>query len=209
MKKKAIIFDLDGVLVDSEAYYQERKRAFLKANDISLKKPLATKEMIGHSLREVLKKATKNFSVSEVERLAADYQQFKQQQVIPYRQLIYPEAREVLFQLKAQKILLGLASSSSLESINEMLTQCELQSVFAAITSGVEVKETKPAPDIYLRTIEKLSISANHCLAIEDSAVGILSAKSAGLEVWALKDQQFGMDQSFADKVILSLTELL
>lgn len=71
-----------------------------------------------------------------------------------------------------------------------------------------KISESKPAPDIYLHTLQELAVAPQECIAIEDSEKGIASAKEAGLEVWAMRDEHFGMDQSQADAFLTQLSDI-
>lgn len=84
----------------------------------------------------------------------------------------------------------------------------QLSSYFDAVVSGEDFEESKPAPDIYLHTLQELAVAPQECIAIEDSEKGIASAKEAGLEVWAMRDEHFGMDQSQADAFLTQLSDI-
>ena len=94
-------------------------------------------------------------------------------------------AKRVLQFLKRQGYKIGLASSSTKDAIEEVLTVGLLSSYFDAVVSGEDFEESKPAPDIYLHTF-----------------------KEAGLEVWAMRDEHFGMDQSQADAFLTQLSDI-
>jgi beta-phosphoglucomutase len=125
-----------------------------------------------------------------------------------YKELIIKDAKGILQLLKNQNYKLGLASSSTKAAIEEVLAVAELETFFDVIVSGADFERSKPAPDIYQYVTKVLAVEPKDCLAIEDSEKGIQSAKSAGLTVWAIRDQQFGMDQSQADELIAGLSDL-
>ena len=112
----------------------------------------------------------------------------------------------VLEQLRVENIAIGLASSSPRKEIDQMLSDCKLKRYFSYTISGEELKESKPNPEIYL--ISRDALACDDCLAVEDSTLGIASAKAAGIYTVALK-QGFFMDQSKADIIINELTELV
>ena len=132
--KTAIIFDMDGVLVDSEAYYYERRKAFLAEFDLTIE-GLTLPELVGADMRSLWQK------IEQVNKKELDIA-FLNEQYIAYK--------------KAHPI----------------------------------------------------AVAPQECIAIEDSEKGIASAKEAGLEVWAMRDEHFGMDQSQADAFLTQLSDI-
>ncbi len=177
---------MDGVLVDSEEFYQQRREDFLVEKGLTLK-GIPMKKIVGGTFNTVAdflgldNKKTIEFSEK--------YTEYKKQHPIFYPPLLNPEARKVLINLKQQKIKIGLASSSNRIDIDRMLSDCQLRDFFDILVSGEEFVETKPNPEIYLYTVQKLGLPVKECLAIEDSEIGIQAAKSAGVTVFALKDK--------------------
>ena len=184
--KTAIIFDMDGVLVDSEAYYYERRKAFLAEFDLTIE-GLPLPELVGADMRSLWQKIEQvNKKELDIAFLNEQYIAYKKAHPIDYLAVLDENAKRVLQFLKRQGYKIGLASSSTKDAI----------------------EESKPAPDIYLHTLQELAVAPQECIAIEDSEKGIASAKEAGLEVWAMRDEHFGMDQSQADAFLTQLSDI-
>jgi beta-phosphoglucomutase len=210
MSKKftAIIFDMDGVLVDSEIFYYQRRKDFLQAYNLSFDK-IPLPELVGADMRSLWQKiAAANQCTLDIPYMTEKYLDYKKKHPLNYKELIIKDAKGILQLLKNQNYKLGLASSSTKAAIEEVLAVAELETFFDVIVSGADFERSKPAPDIYQYVTKVLAVEPKDCLAIEDSEKGIQSAKSAGLTVWAIRDQQFGMDQSQADELIAGLSDL-
>ena len=128
---------------------------------------------------------------------------------LPYKELIFPDVLKVLNEVKSQGLKIGLASSSVKADIFRALEENRLQGFFDVVLSGEEFKDSKPNPEIYLTALKQLNVQANRALIIEDSEKGIAAGVAAGVEVWAIKDNRFGMDQSAAKGLLDSLTDVL
>lgn len=98
-----------------------------------------------------------------------------------------PGAVELVRGLRSAGMRIGVASSSILPWVEVCLARIGLEDAFDDITTGTDVDNGKPAPDIYLLAAERLSVNPRDCLAIEDAPAGILSAKAAGMECWAVR----------------------
>ncbi|HJC37405.1 MAG TPA: HAD family phosphatase [Candidatus Merdibacter merdavium] len=201
----AIIFDMDGVLIDSERVYLERTLRFLKQAHLPFQ------------MEDVL--ALAGGSAQHAEHFArkiigpdADMGAFFARMnaccpSIDYQQIMFPHEREVL-QTLAMTHPLAVASSSRMEKIVEVLRACQLQELFDFCLSGEMFSASKPAPDIYLAAAARLDLPPQECVVIEDSTYGIQAAKRAGMRVIARKDDRFGFDQSLADAFFHDYLEL-
>lgn len=98
-----------------------------------------------------------------------------------------PGAVDLVRGLRSAGMRIGVASSSILPWVEACLARIGLEDAFDDITTGTDVDNGKPAPDIYLLAAERLSVNPRDCLAIEDAPAGILSAKAAGMECWAVR----------------------
>ncbi|MFC0233211.1 HAD family hydrolase [Vagococcus entomophilus] len=212
MKKiEAVIFDMDGVLVDSEEFYQERRSEFLVSQGLTVRK-IPMNQLIGLTFKKIFPKLVENseqFSEKKVAELEEAYKEFKKQNIIPYETLLNPEVKEVVKKLKAAHVKVAIASSSTKIAIDKMVAQCELEDEFDLLVSGQDFKETKPNPEIYTYTVQALGVMPENCVVIEDSEAGIAAAVNAQLEVWALVDSRYQMNQEKANQKIYSLKEVL
>ncbi|HFM5866628.1 TPA: HAD family hydrolase, partial [Enterococcus faecium] len=115
---------------------------------------------------------------------------------------------EQLEWLKKKKIKMAIASSSPMDTINEVVTTCKIESYFDCLISGRDLPESKPNPTIFLKASEQLRIPVEECLVIEDSYNGIKAGKRANMKVLAIKDKRFSQDVSLADDVIYDIKYL-
>ncbi|MTD38414.1 HAD-IA family hydrolase [Erwinia sp. CPCC 100877] len=203
-----IIFDMDGILVDSEAFYYQRRKAFLEEYDLSIES-LPISLFIGADMRSLWQLVFEvNDSPYDVTFLNQEYLKYKEAHPADFKELIHPDAKRILQFLKRKGYKIGLASSSTMPAIQDILKAGQLNSYFDVLVSGTQFTKSKPDPEIYQYTAQELGLEPHQCLAIEDSEKGIRSAHDAGMTVWALKDERFGMDQSLADYQFATLSEI-
>ena len=205
----AVIFDLDGVLLDSEAAWRDAKRAVVDEWG-GMWKDEATRAMLGMSAPEwsaymrddlAVERAAEEIDAEVVKRLLQGYQA---------RLPLLPGAVEAVERLAARWPL-GLASSSNLEVIEVVMDAGGFARFFRTWVSSEEVARGKPAPDVFLEAARRLGIEPAACGAVEDSHNGILAADAAAMTVVALPNHEFppGDDAlASADLVLGSLDEL-
>jgi HAD superfamily hydrolase (TIGR01509 family) len=205
----AVVFDLDGVLLDSEQVWDEAREQ-LAAERGGRWHPQAQRDMMGMSSPEWSRYMHETVGLPEppeqinrevVERLTAIYRDH-----LP----ALPGAREAVERLAARWPL-GLASSSNRELIDLALELLGVEHLFAATVSSEEVARGKPAPDVYLEAARRLKVEPAEAAAVEDSHNGILAAKVAGMRVVAIPNLHFppdGATLAQADVVLDSLAEL-
>lgn len=207
MKIKAVIFDMDGVLVDSEITYIRLWQTFLAENGVSVS--IADLRFLAGSSREIenqfLSKML-HLSVREVEKKKKD---FYQKHPINYKNIQKSFSRQLLSFLKEKEIKIALASSSPMENIEEVLLQCDIYDFFSFLVSGEQFEKTKPDPQIYEYTVQQLGLEKEEILVIEDSEYGITSATSAGLTVIALLDPILQFNVSKATYQIKTLKDAI
>lgn len=208
MKKKAVIFDMDGVLIDSEPVYLQLFRDLLEENgcEIDEEKLRVLAGASGTKLWGTVAQMWKeDISPDEMRRIyKARFADFR----FPYKDAACLGVRALLEWLKSEGYVLALASSSGTEAIQEMLDALGLHGYFSHIISGKMFRESKPNPEIYQYTLSELGLPAEDCMAVEDSTYGIQAAKAAGLQVAAVKDNRFSFDQSQADWLLGKTADL-
>ncbi|AEB06815.1 HAD-superfamily hydrolase, subfamily IA, variant 3 [Coriobacterium glomerans PW2] len=210
---KAVIFDMDGVIVDTEAFYLTEQRAFL--NDIGAE--VSDEELnalVGTSHQEFQRTLVRWWELAGAGRLSiesaqARYHEWARGRVCDYRGLLNPGVHKTLAALKRRGIRVALASSSPLDNIQEVLAACDLTGAFEVTVSGEQFKESKPDPEIYRHTVAALALPVDQCCCIEDSAVGITAGKRAGLTVFAKREERFGFSQAEADAIIDQVSDIL
>lgn len=185
----AVVFDLDGVLVDTEEVWDEARRR-LVAERGGRWHDRAQRDMMGMSSREWarymheelgLRESPEEISEAVVRRLEALYRE---------RLPLIPGAVEAVRRIGARWPL-GVASSSNRPLIDLVLELSGLAPLFRATVSSEEVERGKPAPDVYLEAARRLGCDPARCAAIEDSENGIRSAAAAGMRVVAIPNRMF------------------
>jgi HAD superfamily hydrolase (TIGR01509 family) len=206
---EAVVFDLDGVLLDSEQVWDEVREQLARERGGHWH-DRAQRDMMGMSSTEWsgymsdvigLPEPPEEINHEVVSRLATRYRQ---------RLPAIPGAREAVERLAARWPL-GLASSSNRELIDLALELLGVKQLFAATVSSEEVARGKPAPDVYLEASRRLGVAPTKVAAVEDSHNGILAAKAAGMRVIAIPNRHFPPDEDAlrdADVVLDSPAEL-
>ncbi|MEY8357190.1 HAD family phosphatase [Lachnospiraceae bacterium 54-53] len=206
---RAVIFDMDGVLIDSEIFYLDHMYEKLKLLYPQIRRD-ALFAVVGSTTKRTME------IVSDVIGEAVDSDAFKKlygglwTDCRPdYPSILRRDVPALLKELRSRGYLLALASSTSRAGIEEVLTSCGLTDQFDYVVSGEEFKESKPNPEIYLHTAAALGYAPKDCLVVEDSTYGIMAGHHAGMTVAALMDDRFGLDQSLADYSMHGLLEVL
>ena len=209
LPKKAIIFDMDGVLFDTEQFYYDRRKAFMTSQGISIDH-LPPAYFIGGNMKQVWQDILgEAYEHSDVASLQENYTAYKTSHPLPYKELLFADVPETLSALKDRGFIIGLASSSTLDDILLALEETGLGKYFAFALSGDAFPESKPHPAIYEAAVAQTGLAKEQVLVVEDSTKGIQAAVSAGLEVLAIEDRRFGMDQTKATGHITSVKDLL
>ncbi len=210
----AVVFDLDGVIVDTEAAYCRILVDFFERHGV----PLGWNEVsaiVGRAApvyREHLERwlarvpdpdpAWEGMSAEEVAEPAFS--------VLDGRlgELAMTGLHRCLDGLRDRGIPCAVASCSSPAEIEAALDGCGVRDRFAAVASGHEVVRSKPAPDVYLEAARLLGVDPRRCVAVEDSDTGIEAARRAGLFVVARRETRFGFSQEDAHRVVDRLDEV-
>ncbi len=211
-EKKAVIFDLDGTVVDSMWMWKSIDMEYLGGFGIDLPEDLH-KSISGKSFSETAAYFKETFdlpdSVEEIKNAWNTMAMHKYTHEVPLKTGML----EFLKQLKKNGIRTGIATSNSLELVGAVLKSLSVEEYFDEVHTACEVAKGKPAPDIYLLVAERLGVKPEDCLVFEDISEGILAGKAAGMEVCAIEDEFSAKDreekQRLADYYIVDYTELL
>jgi HAD superfamily hydrolase (TIGR01509 family) len=206
---EAVVFDLDGVLIQSEEVWDQVREQYVRERGGRYDAEIQ-RAMMGMSSTEWSRYLHDAAGVPE--EPAAINDEVVRLMLDRYREHLplIPGAREAVLRL-AQDFTLGLASSSNRSIIDGVLEAAGLSDAFAATVSSEEVAHGKPAPDVYLEAVRRLGVPPDRSAAIEDSHGGIRSAKAAGLRVLAIPNPTYPPDPESlaqADVVLDSLDEL-
>ncbi len=189
MSPAAVVFDLDGVLVDSEEAWDEARRVLVARRGGTWREE-ATRAMLGMSAPEWSRYVVEELGVpmapGEVDQAVVDELLAGYERRLP----VLPGAREAVERMAAAYPL-GLASSSNRRVIDLVLRELGVAGRFGATASSEEVPRGKPAPDVYLEAARRLGADPRACVAVEDSENGIRSAHAAGMRVIALPNPVF------------------
>ena len=186
---EGVVFDLDGVIVDSEHVWDEVRQRLAEERGGRWHDE-ASRDMMGMSSLEWsrymhdvigLAEPPEEINAEVVRRLVDVYRE----------QLPLLDGAVEAVEALAKRWPLALASSSNRELIELVLRESELDRWFTATVSSEEVAHGKPAPDVYLEAARRLGVDAGRCAAVEDSENGIRSAKAAGLRVVAIPNPQY------------------
>lgn len=206
----ALIFDLDGVLADSEPWWNQIDTNLLAEYGVNYRGQYH-RNVLGVSYRLAVEFYKNAFHISApVEELtrrrgeiATDF--------FANHVLLFPSAKTTLEQLCEMKLRLAVATSSVSASAHPFLERTGIRSLFDAVVTGDEVQRGKPHPDIYLQTAKNLGVTPEACLAIEDALAGVAAAKAANMRVAAIPDTRFVGTREYeeeADFVLGSLSEI-
>jgi HAD superfamily hydrolase (TIGR01509 family) len=186
---EAVIFDLDGLLIDSEAVWDQARRDYVAEHGGRWLQE-ATREMMGMSSVEWSRYVRERLGVDRpAERISAEVAG-RVAELYERELPLVPGAVEAVRRI-AERWRLGLASSSNREVIDQVLAGATLEACFEVTVSSEEVGAGKPAPDVYLETARRLQALPRGCVAIEDSHNGILSARAARMVVIAVPNPHF------------------
>lgn len=210
MKKRAVVLDMDGVLVDSELHWKKVEFAFLNGLAPDFDRDSYT-ELLGMSVPDVFRLFKDRFHINMgSDEFVGKYDEMASD-IYNNRTSLMPRCLDALRLLRENGFMAALATSSSRKWVEVVFGRFpELGGVFDAMTCADDVSgEKKPNPAIYLHTAKKLAASPGNCAAVEDSGNGILSARRAGMRCIGYRngfnDEQ---DLSKADFVMYDFGEL-
>ena len=207
---RVVIFDLDGVLADSEPWWNKIDAKLLAQYGVRYRGEYH-RNVLGVSYRLAVEFFKKAFGLSAsadelIQRRGEIATEF-----FANRVGLFPSAKEVLQELRRMNLRLAVATSSISASARPFLDRHQLTAFFDVIVTGDEIEHGKPHPDIYLRAAAKLNVAADACLVIEDALAGIAAAKAAKMCVAAIPDRRFVDPHEYekeADYLLGSLSEI-
>lgn len=192
----AVAFDLDGVLIDSEPVWEEVRRAYVDAAGGHWL-PEAQRRLMGMSTPEWSAYLSRDLGVGRPPEMVAAEVLERMAERYGQRPPLLPGAVAAVERL-AERWPLGLASSSSRQLIELVLTVSGLAGRFRVTVSTEEVPRGKPAPDAYLEVAARLGVDPAECAAVEDSSNGVRSAAAAGMRVIAIPARRYPLDDDAA-----------
>lgn len=205
---KCLIFDMDGVILDSEPLHEEARQLMYQEMNITVDESFPNP--VGRSCSGFWKE------ILEMLNMPGDCKECQTRQYDLVAKLIEEKKvptsdglLEILEWAKSNNIIIGLASSSTRRLVDETLRILKIADYFDYTVSGDEVTKKKPSPEPYLRVLELAGVSPNCAVAVEDSRSGVTSAKAAGLYCFGYVNPTSGnQDLSNADRLIQNLNEI-
>ena len=210
---KSVVFDMDGVIVDTEPLHIEAYHIFFRELNIPADDSLFH-SFVGVSIENNIRQIVRTILNEDISQ--AD-KRIKQRNAI-YLELLQSRPlkaiegfTELLDYLHEKNIITALASSSPWQQIDIVTEKLAIRDKFSLMCSGHDVKATKPAPDIYLKTVNDLGLKPSSVLAIEDSITGVRAAKAAKVQCIALKNPYMDSKklEEIADMSVESLHDII
>jgi HAD superfamily hydrolase (TIGR01509 family) len=206
----AVIFDLDGLLADSESWWNQIDAKLLAEYGVKYRGE-HHRNVVGVSYRRAVEFYKTAFGLSAATEEMMQRRGEIATEFFADRVGLFPHVREILEQLRQMKLHLAVATSSVSASARPFLERHQLTGFFEVIVTGEEVEHGKPAPDIYQCAAKHLGIPVDACLVVEDALPGVAAAKAAKMRVAAIPDKRFVSPAEYekqADYVLSSLKEL-
>ncbi len=206
---KAVIFDMDGVLIESEINYINRFKQIIEKHGIKydenqLFSIIGTDDSVTKQIFDEMCQG--KLSGEDIYRY---YDESLIENPLSYLEIRTVHALECMQQLKAEGYFVALASSTAREGIEKAMREAQLMPYIDVYFSGKDCERSKPFPDVYLKTMKHLGVEASECVVVEDSYYGIAAAKASGAICIARKDMYFNIDQSAADYSVEDLCDIL
>ena len=204
---QAVIFDLDGLLIDSEKMYYQAFASLARKYGENFPLEEYASGFSGHSLKEniqaLINRYTLPVTTEEAHTAVTEYLRDSDLGTI----MLKPGAEELILFLKEKRIKVCLATSGNEKRARDILRMRGLESVFDSMVFREDIRKGKPEPEIFLKACEKADVPAQDCLVLEDSEAGILAAVNAGMKVICIPDLRYPGEE-YAQKTWMILRDL-
>ncbi len=184
MRTRGVIFDMDGVLVDSGAAHYESWRLMARRHGLDIDEE-RFKATFGRTSHEIIRIFWPELDEHEIMRRDAD-KEAAYRDLIRGRVPLMPGCHETLAALQAAGLCIALGTSGPPENIELVLSECHLAPYFEAVVHRGMIARGKPAPDCFLLAAERLGLTPAECAVIEDAPAGVEAGRTAGMTVIAL-----------------------
>lgn len=212
MEIKAVLFDMDGLMVDTESLSTEAFINSAKAQGYSMTKE-ETLKVLGFTKANIYQFWIDYFQGTNVDgkKLVDDHYEYIENVLYTVGPEKMPYVEELLKYLRENNYKIAVASSSDTADIKNNLEKTKLEKYIDEIASGAEVENGKPAPDVFLLAAERLDVDPKDCLILEDSKAGVKAGKASGAMVFMVPDM-FTVDkecEDTADRILTNLGEVI
>jgi HAD superfamily hydrolase (TIGR01509 family) len=205
---KAVIFDFDGIIIDSEPMHFEAHRRALWEAGMDLTLDDYFQYGLAKGDKDLCLKMAEKYGIAlDIKKILGRKREIYQE-IFDKGAKLENDAINLIERLK-DKYTLAIASSSSRESLDYACDRLDIKKYFSVIVSGSDVEKVKPAPDIYLKAAELLGLAIDECLSIEDSETGLEASVKAGIKCIACP-REFTRNQNFekASVIVNNLNEI-
>ena len=212
MEIKAVLFDMDGLMVDTESLSTEAFINSAKAQGYNMTKE-ETLKVLGFTKANIYQFWIDYFQGTNVDgkKLVDDHYEYIENVLYTVGPEKMPYVEELLKYLKENNYKIAVASSSDAADIKNNLEKTKLEKYIDEIASGAEVENGKPAPDVFLLAAERLDVDPKDCLILEDSKAGVKAGKASGAMVFMVPDM-YTVDkecEDTADRILTNLGEVI
>ena len=212
MEIKAVLFDMDGLMVNTESLSTEAFINSAKAQGYNMTKE-ETLKVLGFTKANIYQFWIDYFQGTNVDgkKLVDDHYEYIENVLYTVGPEKMPFVEELLKYLKENNYKIAVASSSDTADIKNNLEKTKLEKYIDEIASGAEVENGKPAPDVFLLAAERLGVDPKDCLILEDSKAGVKAGKASGAMVFMVPDM-FTVDkecEDTADRILTNLGEVI
>lgn len=203
---KAIIFDFDGVIVETENHRLSHLKELLQKKKFIVHN-LSLNVLIGKKTRSFLKETIPNITEKEIDEIYTEQSEILKKKQEEY--VLLEGLNELLEFLKNKEYALAVCTGSRRLRVKNILKQNGVLQYFKIIVSGEDFSSSKPDPECYEKTLQKLDLSADEVIIIEDSPAGITAGKNVGAKVFGLMTYLDEAELKEADRVFKSHVEIL
>ncbi len=205
--RMGVIFDLDGVLVDSGWAHRQSWYDLAEREDLDMSDEFFTGTFGMQNYQILPMLYGRDLSGKEIDRLS-DWKEQRYRDLIAEKLTLPPGGARLLDELKDAGFLLAIGSSAPKDNLDLVLERLNLRRYFDACVTKQDVTNGKPSPDTFLKAAQKLSLPPHRCVVVEDAVQGVEAARAAGMAVIALTTTRDRAALSQADMIVDGLSEL-
>lgn len=204
-----VIFDMDGVIIDSEPIHQRLEFEMFKELGLSIS-DAEHKTYVGSSSMDMWNRIKQKHQLNKTPEELLLYGREKYWQALDAKRIpLVTGSQDLIVTLNEKGFVVQVASSATRPTVDKVISHFQLQKYIAHRIGGDEVKKSKPDPEIFVRAAEQSNSNPSECIVIEDSTNGVKAAKSAGMKCIAYRNPGTGaQDLTNADLVVSNLNEL-